>query len=62
MSTVAVPASAAEAVEIWMTSVGYLADLDAASLPAAALAGLLKGMEQADGGGRSGVGSDAGRL
>jgi hypothetical protein len=48
MGTVAVPASAAEALEMWQVSAGYLADLDAASLPAAALAACIAGMEQAD--------------
>ena len=48
MGTVAVPASAAEALEMWQASVGYLADVDAASMPAAALAQILRGMEQAD--------------
>jgi len=48
MSTVAVPASAAEAMEMWQISVGYLADLDATQLPAAALATCLQGMEQAE--------------
>src|SRR5579862_7559520 len=48
MGTVAVPASAAEALEMWQASAGYLADLDAASMPAAALAACILGMEQAD--------------
>src|SRR5579863_8812516 len=48
MGTVAVPASAAEALEMWQASAGYLADLDAASMPAAALAACIVGMEQAD--------------
>ena len=48
MGTVAVPASAAEAVQMWQTSAGYLADLDAASMPAAALAACMQGMEQAE--------------
>jgi len=48
MSAMAVPASAADAVEKLQTLVGYLADVDAASLPAAMLAQLLQGMEQAD--------------
>ena len=48
MCTEAVPASAAEALEKLQTLVGYLADLDAASLPAEALAACLLGMEQAD--------------
>jgi len=48
MCTKAVPASMGEALETLQTSAGYLADLDAASLPAAALAQILLGMEQAD--------------
>ena len=48
MCTMTVPASGAEALEKLQTLVSYLADLDAASLPAAALAELLLGMEQAD--------------
>jgi hypothetical protein len=48
VGTVAVPASAAEALEMWQASAGYLADLDAASMPAAALAACIVGMEQAD--------------
>jgi hypothetical protein len=48
MSAMAVPASAADAVEKLQTLVGYLADVDAASLPATVLAQLLQGMEQAD--------------
>src|SRR5579863_4676957 len=48
MCTEAVPASAAEALEKLQTLVGYLADLDAASMPTEALAACLLGMEQAD--------------
>jgi hypothetical protein len=48
MSAMPVPASGAEAVEKLQALVGYLADLDAASLPAGALGQLLQGMEQAD--------------
>ncbi|MGH3254536.1 MAG: DUF222 domain-containing protein [Streptosporangiaceae bacterium] len=48
MGTVAVPASAAEAVEMWQVLAGYLADLDATELPAAVLAACLQGMGQAD--------------
>ena len=48
MCTMAVPASMGEALEKLQTSAGYLADLDAASLPAEALAACLLGMEQAD--------------
>ncbi|HEY6295856.1 MAG TPA: hypothetical protein VIX15_09335, partial [Streptosporangiaceae bacterium] len=44
----AVPASGADALEKLRALVGYLADLDAASLPAEALAELLLGMEQAN--------------
>ena len=43
-----VPASPAEALDRLQALVGYLADLDAASLPAEVLAQLLLGMEQAD--------------
>ena len=48
MSAMAVPASIGEALEMQQTSAGYLADLDAASMPAEALAACLLGMEQAD--------------
>jgi hypothetical protein len=48
MGMVAVPASAAEAVQMWQASAGYLADLDSASMSAAALAARILGMEQAD--------------
>ena len=48
MCTMPDPASPAEALEKLQTLVGYLADVDAASLPAEALAQLLLGMEQAD--------------
>jgi len=48
MCTMTVPANGAEALEKLQTLVGYLADVDAASLPAEALAQLLLGMEQAD--------------
>jgi Domain of unknown function (DUF222) len=48
MSAMAVPVSGADAVEKVQALVGYLADLDAASLPAAALAELLLGLEHAD--------------
>ena len=48
MCTEAIPASAAEALEKLQRLVGYLADLDAASMPAEALAACLLGMEQAD--------------
>src|SRR5579862_9216966 len=42
------PASPAEALEKLQTLVGYLADLDTASLPAEVLAQVLQGMERAD--------------
>jgi hypothetical protein len=48
MCTMTEPASGAEALERLEALVGYLADLDAASLPAEALAQLLLGMEQAN--------------
>ena len=48
MCTMTDPASPAEALEKLQTLVGYLADLDTASLPAEILAQLLQGMEQAD--------------
>ena len=48
MCTKAVPASAADALDQLHGLVGYLADLDAASLPAEALAACLLGLEQAD--------------
>jgi len=48
MGTVTVPASAAEALEMLQVSFGYLADLDAAEMPAEALAACAQGMEQAD--------------
>ena len=44
----AVPASGADAVEKLQALAGYVADLDAVSLPAAALAELLLGLEHAD--------------
>jgi len=48
MCTEAVPASATDALDQLHGLVGYLADLDAASLPAEALAACLLGLEQAD--------------
>ena len=48
MSATAVPAGGAEILDKLQVLVGDLADLDAASLPAGALAQLLLGMEQAD--------------
>ncbi len=48
MCTKADPASAADALEKLQTLVGYLADLDAASMPAAALATCIRELVQAD--------------
>ena len=48
MSTVTVPANAGEALGMLACAAGYLADLDAAQMPAAALAGCLRGLERAD--------------
>ena len=48
MSATAVPTGGAELVDKLQALVGELADLDAASLPAGALAACLLGMEQAD--------------
>jgi hypothetical protein len=48
MGAMAVPASAADALEKLQVLVGYLADVDAASLPAEALGQLLREMAQAD--------------
>ena len=48
MGTMAVPASAAEALKMLQTSIGYLADIEAASMPAEALALCVREMEQAD--------------
>ncbi len=48
MCTTTGPPSAADTLKQLQALAGHLADLDAASLPAAALAGLLQGMEQAD--------------
>src|SRR5579862_9073639 len=48
MSAVAAPANAAEALEMMQTSVGYLADLNAADLPTEAAMACVREMEQAD--------------
>ena len=48
MSTVMVPASAREALGMLESAVGFLADLDAADMPAEALAECLGGLERAD--------------
>ena len=48
MSTVAVPASAAEALEMLESAMEFLADADAAGMPAEALANCLRGLERAD--------------
>ncbi len=48
MGAVAVPASAAEAIQMSHTSAGYLADLDAAQLPAEALGQYIRELVQAD--------------
>jgi hypothetical protein len=48
MSTVAAPATAAQALEMIHVGAGYLADLDAAQMPAAALGGCVQELEGAD--------------
>ena len=48
MSTVAVPASAAEALEMLESAMEFLADADAADMTAEALADCLRGLERAD--------------
>ena len=48
MSTTIVPASAAEALEMLESAMGFLADADAAAMPAEALAACLRGLERAD--------------
>ncbi len=55
MCTVTVPASAGEALEmlksaqrVQRAALGFLADMDAAGMPAQALAECLEGLEQAD--------------
>jgi hypothetical protein len=47
MSTVTVPANGSEALEMLACAAGFLADLDAAQVPAGALAGYLRGLERA---------------
>ena len=48
MCTGTVPANIDEALRALESAAGYLADLDAAQLPAAALAGCLRGLERVD--------------
>src|SRR6266478_3704249 len=48
MSTGTVPASAAEALGMLRSAMGFLADADAAQMPAAALAQCLRTLEQID--------------
>jgi hypothetical protein len=48
MSTVMVPANAGEALEMLECAAGFLADLQAADMPAEALAECLRGLERAD--------------
>ena len=48
MSTMAVPASAAEALEMLESAMEFLADADAADMTAEALADCLRGLERAD--------------
>jgi Domain of unknown function (DUF222) len=48
MSTVMVPASAGEALGMLESALGFLADADAAGMPAGALAECLRGLERAD--------------
>ena len=48
MSTVMVPANAGEALEMLECAAGFLADLEAADMPAEALAECLRGLERAD--------------
>ncbi len=48
MSTVMVPANAAEALGMLESAAGFLADMNAAGMPAQAVAECLQGMEQAD--------------
>ena len=48
MSTVTVPANAAEALEMLESAMGFLADAEAADMPAEALADCLRGLERAD--------------
>src|SRR5260370_3218461 len=49
MSTVMVPASAAEALGMLESAMGYLADADAAQMPTGALAECLRALERGDG-------------
>ena len=48
MSTAMVPANVGEALEMLDSAMGFLADLDAAGMPAEAVAECLRGLEQAD--------------
>ena len=48
LDTVTVPASAAEALRMLESAIGFLADADAAGMPAEALAEILRGLERAD--------------
>ena len=48
MCTMTVPASAAEALGMLECAAGFLADMDAAGMPAEALGECLRGMERAD--------------
>ncbi len=48
MGAMAVPASMSDALDMYESSVGYLADLDAASLPAEALATCARRMARVD--------------
>jgi hypothetical protein len=48
VSTVMVPASAGEALGMLESAAGFLAGLDAAGMPAAAIAECLRGLERAD--------------
>ena len=48
MSSVMVPANAGEALGMLECAAGFLADLDAAGMPAEAVSECLRGMERAD--------------
>jgi hypothetical protein len=48
MSTVMVPANAREALGMLESAAGFLADLQAADMPAEAISECLRGLEQAD--------------
>ncbi|HYB16003.1 MAG TPA: hypothetical protein VEF71_11100, partial [Streptosporangiaceae bacterium] len=48
MCTLMVPANAAEALGMLEGAAGFLADMDAAGMPAEALGECLRGMERAD--------------